>query len=682
MSNPGQSDIATIRRGLGILVAPGSVVELRVPNIPGRGIVSGYFNDPGKLTQSAAGLSGKGEGVYLTLNPVKPELLARANNRTRDFARHTTSDGDIVRRCWLFIDFDPARRAGISATDAEHYAALERARRCRDWLRAEGWPEPVLADSGNGAHLLYRVELPNDDQSSDLLRRCLEAIAFQLSDQTVEVDLKTYNSARLVKVYGTLAAKGDSVPQRPHRLSQLLEVPPASEPVPLELLEALGRRVPKAESHQGRPTAGQFDCAGWIAAHNLEVNSLKDWHGGRLWVLRLCPWNPEQYRSAHIVQFPGGAISAGCFHDSCQGKDWHALRDLIEPGWRIHSAVYKDEASAERKITFETAAELAAQAPERVQWIVYPWVAQETITLVEGKIKSAGKTTFVTHLVAAVLDGAPFMGHPTTKTPVVYLTEQPRASFLAALAKAHLLERKDLTLLRWHNVIAEPWPVVAHAAIETCKQLGVNLLVVDTGPQWARLVGDTENNSGDALRAMQPLQEAVAAGITVIVVWHERKGGGDVCDAGRGSSAVGRVVDIILAIRRPGGNLPPTVRAIQARSRFDETPEELMVDLTEKGYVALGKPHEVKARKAEQDILAAAPKTEGSAISTEALLKATKTHRTTGQKVIKALCEAGKLGRLGKGKKGDPYKFWRPHSAPTPNTDGQNESSEVVSEVL
>jgi len=44
--------------------------------------------------------------------------------------------------------------------------------------------------------------------------------------------------------------------------------------------------------------------------------------------------------------------------------------------------------------------------------------------------------------------------------------------------------------------------------------------------------------------------------------------------------------------------------------------------------------------------------------------------------------EAGKLGRLGKWKKGDPYKFWRPHSAQTPNTDGQNESSDVVSEVL
>src|SRR5438552_1509914 len=124
------------------------------------------------------------------------------------------------------------------------------------------------------------------------------------------------------------------------------------------------------------------------------------------------------------------------------------------------------------------------------------------------------------------------------KTPVVYLTEQPKPSFRQTLAKAHLLDRTDLSILFWHDVMALPWPVVARAAIEECKKRNAKLLVVDTGPQFAKLVGDSENNAGDAYGAMQPLQEAVAAGIAVIIVWHERKGGGDVSDAGRGSSAV------------------------------------------------------------------------------------------------------------------------------------------------
>ena len=50
------------------------------------------------------------------------------------------------------------------------------------------------------------------------------------------------------------------------------------------------------------------------------------------------------------------------------------------------------------------------------------------------------------------------------KTPVVYLTEQPKPSFRQTLAKAHLLDRTDLSILFWHDVMALPWPVAIPAA--------------------------------------------------------------------------------------------------------------------------------------------------------------------------------------------------------------------------
>ena len=108
------------------------------------------------------------------------------------------------------------------------------------------------------------------------------------------------------------------------------------------------------------------------------------------------------------------------------------------------------------------------------------------------------------------------------------------------------------------------------------------------------------------------------------------------------------------------------------------------MELTNNGYVALGQSHEVETRKAAEAILAAAPRTEGDAIRLDALLEAAAVKQATGQRVIEALVKAGKLVRLGKGKKGDPYKFWRPspHSAQGPNTEGEKESCEVVSEVL
>jgi hypothetical protein len=338
----GKTDATAIRHALRLLVEPGQVVELRVLNTPRSGTVSGYFSDIDKLAQAAARWSGNAPAVYFTLNPVNPALLARASNRVAERAKSTTSDRDIQRRRWFFIDFDPRRPAGISATDAEHQAALERSQQCRDWLGSMGWPSSVEADSGNGGHLHYLIDLPNDAASAELLKRCLQALGFQFSDDLVEVDCTTYNAARITKVYGTLACKGDNTADRPHRLSRLLAAPEPLVTVPKDLLEALAALVPdpkpRSEGHsaQENSRAGGFDLERWITEHNLPVVSSGPWNdGGKKWVLNPCPWNEDHdNRAAYIVQFRGGAIAAGCHHNSCADKNWHTLRDLYEPDRR------------------------------------------------------------------------------------------------------------------------------------------------------------------------------------------------------------------------------------------------------------------------------------------------------------------------------------------------------------
>jgi hypothetical protein len=137
------------------LFEPGAVVELRVLDTS-RGVVCGYFDDFEKLAVAAVRLSGKGSGVYVTLNSVDPELIARAANRMKEFAKKTTGDGDVLRRRWLPIDIDPKRPSGICATDAEHEAAVQRALKVSAGLAEGGWPRPVMVDSGNGVYLLYR----------------------------------------------------------------------------------------------------------------------------------------------------------------------------------------------------------------------------------------------------------------------------------------------------------------------------------------------------------------------------------------------------------------------------------------------------------------------------------------------------------------------------------------------
>jgi hypothetical protein len=211
-----------IARGLRLLLEPGQVVELRCLNTT-KGTVSGYFDDFDKLLKEIQRIDGKVPAVYLTLNPVNPALLARSKNRLKPYAKQTTSDTDIIRRRWLPIDFDPVRPAGISSTNEEHNAAIARARDVQFYLVDLGFPCGVVADSGNGAHLLQRIDSANDEPARKLIEGCLKALDKKFSDDKVKVDLTTYNAARIWKCYGTLACKGDLTPDRPHRRARILE---------------------------------------------------------------------------------------------------------------------------------------------------------------------------------------------------------------------------------------------------------------------------------------------------------------------------------------------------------------------------------------------------------------------------------------------------------------------------
>ena len=218
--------IAQVRKTLDVLFEPGDMTELRVLGAPGAGIVSGYYSDFDKLARDAAKWDGEAPGIYVCLNPCKPGLLDRSPNRFRTHCKHgdLTHDSDILKRRWLPIDIDPVRPADTSATDQEHFAAIARARVIRSVLAVEGWPEPIVADSGNGAHLLYRADFPNDGTSRDRIRAALVTIAERFSTQAVKIDRSVSNAARIWKLYGTLVCKGQNTPQRPHRRSQLLEL--------------------------------------------------------------------------------------------------------------------------------------------------------------------------------------------------------------------------------------------------------------------------------------------------------------------------------------------------------------------------------------------------------------------------------------------------------------------------
>jgi P4 family phage/plasmid primase-like protien len=237
---------------LSALMAQDQVVELRAldvstPDYAKPHTVSGYFDLEHRrdLAASALNLSESASGVYFTFNPVNPDLLARRMNRVAPMQKGDgATEADALCRRWLFIDVDSERPSGISATDEEKANSRETAELVRDHLRALDWPDPILADSGNGYHLLYRIDLPAAADADNLVKKVLRALAARFDTPTVKIDHQVGNRARLTKLYGTVARKGDETATRPYRSSRILEIPESITVVASELLEAVAAEAP------------------------------------------------------------------------------------------------------------------------------------------------------------------------------------------------------------------------------------------------------------------------------------------------------------------------------------------------------------------------------------------------------------------------------------------------------
>jgi hypothetical protein len=228
---------AEIAASLRVLFRRGDCFEIRVIDAQGSNKTDvGYFDDCRTAAASVvARYDGKTPAVYVVLNEMPHDMLARSAN---GFGSKTaTADRHIIRRRWQLIDVDAAypHDLKISSTDAEHEATLEVAERIRDALVSDGWAEPILADSGNGSHVLVPLDIhcPNDlatKRLKNLLKRLADNFDTPHDPHPCNIDTSVCNPAALTKLYGTMARKAANMPDRPYRRSHLLYVPASLAP--------------------------------------------------------------------------------------------------------------------------------------------------------------------------------------------------------------------------------------------------------------------------------------------------------------------------------------------------------------------------------------------------------------------------------------------------------------------
>jgi hypothetical protein len=259
-----------------------------------------------------------------------------------------------VRRRQLLIDLDPARPKGISATAAQLEAARIKANEIQFYLYEIGWPSPSIAMSGNGYHLLYAIDLPNDEVTRDLLKSVLLSLGHRFDDQQTKVDGSVFNAARICKLYGTVANKGDHSQQQPHRLSRLIQTHARVEVTESQMQELVASLPTEATKGVSAVSVGPsrvgiqkntsvkaptddaslairpFDLELFLTQHEIEY--WVDQHDGRdRFKLENCPFNPAHVKGeAAIFRDPLGKLGFKCQHDSCADKTWRDVREFFD----------------------------------------------------------------------------------------------------------------------------------------------------------------------------------------------------------------------------------------------------------------------------------------------------------------------------------------------------------------
>lgn len=693
-------DTIPIRRFVELLFQPGDVFEVRAPDCRERRDARYAFTCSGYFTFEAldaavaeiASLDGVAvaPGIYVTMNPVAPALLARAANRIKPRARETTQDKDVVRRRWLLIDVDPVRPAGVSSTDAELAPALERARAVVEYLTSVGWPAPIQAMSSNGYHLLYRIDLPTDD--GGLVKAVLAALADRFSDETVAVDRSVHNAARIVKVVGTVSRKGDDLrgvaglEDRPHRRSEIVAVPDHVAVVPEERLQAVAHanggphNAPRANAAAPVANAsdddGRFDCTpagirSWLGARGVAVKGERRNGDKTLLLLERCPINPEIVSTggSDIAVLIGddGKLAYCNKHNRGQAYTWHDLRRALDPDYEplgsddggvdlshlvpASSALVASSSPANPPRWPEPRTIAEFDCPESLDWIWQGWIAVAHITALVAKWK-AGKTTLLHHLLCARECGGDIAGAVTPGLTLVISEEHPTLWRMRSASKP-IAGHVRFICLPLVTSVHEWMDFTAHVVGLVARD-SYSLVVYDTLPGIAPL--QDENANSQMLAFLRPLLRLKDVRTGTLLITHPPKGHtGDDFNV-RGASALMGFADQLVALKRPEGDPESTQRILKCIGRLGE-PLEKTIELRGSEYVTLGTKLDIERagrRAALQAVLPAEPP--GVTVE-EIIAKWPAGEKPPAERTLRRIL-ADWLNKDGAGTKDDPVRYW------------------------
>lgn len=360
-------DEVEVRKAISMLKPNGQLYEIRLVPLKESyktPTYCGYFDNVDVLVDALEGINSEQYNVYFTLNEVDSACRSRQQYGRFMEKCKTTSDNDVVGYDYLMVDLDPIRIDGVSSSDEELQKAKEKANEIYVFMKNIGFYKPIIAYSGNGVHLLYKVNLSKTQERIDLMHKCLNVLSMYFSDEYIKVDTVNYNPSRICKLYGTVARKGanDTDNGRPHRLSRIIG--DNDEPI---LTTDIGyiKKLADMDLKKDEPmrynnySPSSFDLDEWLDKYGVGYRKASYHDGDKYILTNGCPFNSDHKgKDACIFHSRGGALGFHCFHNSCADKTWKDVRLLFEPDAyekkkMQYSNNYYSKPNAERKKTPE-----------------------------------------------------------------------------------------------------------------------------------------------------------------------------------------------------------------------------------------------------------------------------------------------------------------------------------------
>jgi len=335
----------TIRQWYDTFKSGEELVEVRIVDNAYKRTYSGYFTDVNTLLNEIRKYDNC--NIYFTLNAINPACYDREqHDRIVTKPKSTTSDNDIVGRDWILIDIDTKKPSDTNSTDEEKEMVKEVVNNVFKFLRDEGFEKPVVCDSGNGFHLLYKIAMKNSNENTTICKEFLQVLDMLFSNPNVEIDCSTFNSSRICKLYGTFSRKGSNTKKRPQRESKILRIPDEIKITPNEYFAKVAAMLPKPEqpSKSNYYSNEKFDLEAFLNKHHIAVRNIVRTSSFTKYILDECPFNSSHRApDSAIFEMSNGGLGFKCLHSSCSQYTWKDFRLKFEPDAYDHKEYQRHE---------------------------------------------------------------------------------------------------------------------------------------------------------------------------------------------------------------------------------------------------------------------------------------------------------------------------------------------------